>query len=105
VIAFTFGESDLYSSVKAVRPLNLWLVRKFGFVLPIFWGFWLFPLLPRRDVPLHTVMGKSLQLPRIPEPSPEQVDEWHRIYMQELEALFERHKEQFGYGDRKITFF
>jgi len=47
VIAFTFGESDLYSSVKAVRPLNLWLVRKFGFVLPIFWGFWLFPLLPR----------------------------------------------------------
>ena len=35
VIAFTFGESDLYSSVAAVRPINLWLVKKFGFVLPI----------------------------------------------------------------------
>lgn len=105
VIAFSFGESDLYSSVKALRPLNLWLVKKLGFVLPIFCGSWFCPLLPRRDVPLHTVFGKALVLPKIEDPTPEQVETWHATYMRELEAVFERHKAQFGYEDRKITFF
>ena len=105
VIAFTFGESDLYSSVAAVRPINLWLVKRFGFVLPLFWGTWWYPLLPRRDVELHTVMGRALELPRIDEPSAAQVDEWHATYMRELEALFERHKAQFGYADRTLNFF
>ena len=105
VIGFTFGESDLYSSVKAIRPLNLWLVKTFGFVLPIFWGSWFYPLLPRRDVPLNTVLGKAIHLPTIQEPTPEEVAHWHEIYMAELEALFERHKSQFGYADRQITFY
>ena len=70
VIAFTFGESDLYNSVAALRPLNLWLVKRFGFVLPIFWGTWFFPLLPSRRVNgIHTVFGKAMQLPRIDEPT------------------------------------
>lgn len=55
VIAFTFGESDLYRSLRVMRPLNLWLVKRFGFVLPIFAGCWWCPLLPRTDVQLHTV--------------------------------------------------
>ncbi|MFC0289691.1 hypothetical protein, partial [Kaistia hirudinis] len=92
VIAFTFGESDLYKSVSALRPLNLWLVKTFGFVLPIFWGTWFFPLLPRRDVPLHTVFGKALHLPKIENPTAAQVAEWHATYMRELEDLFDRHK-------------
>ena len=105
VIAFTFGESDLYKSVSALRPLNLWLVKTFGFVLPIFWGTWFFPLLPRRDVPLHTVFGKALHLPKIENPTAAQVAEWHATYMRELEDLFDRHKGQFGYGDRMLKFF
>ena len=105
VIAFTFGESDLYSSLSALRPLNLWLVKRFGFVLPVFCGSWFFPLLPRRDVPLHTVFGKALVLPRLDDPTAEQVAEWHATYMRELEDLYESHKAQFGYADRKLTFF
>mmetsp|Transcript_95143 Transcript_95143/g.307224 ORF Transcript_95143/g.307224 Transcript_95143/m.307224 type:complete len:339 (-) Transcript_95143:220-1236(-) len=105
VIGFTFGESDLYSSLSAVRPLNLWLVRRFGFVLPVFWGSRLLPLLPRGDVALNTVFGKALRLPRIEEPTAEQVQEWHARYVRELEALFEEHKAQFGYADRTLTLF
>jgi len=105
VIAFTFGESDLYSSVGLVRSFNLWLVKRFGFVLPIFAGHWLFPLLPRSDVALNTVLGKVLKLPRIAEPTSEEVTKWQKIYIAELEALFEEHKEQFGYSDRKLKFF
>ena len=60
---------------------------------------------PRRDVPLHTVFGKALVLPRLDDPTAEQVAEWHATYMRELEDLFESHKAQFGYADRKLTFF
>jgi len=105
VIAFTFGESDLYSSLSLLRPLNLALVRRFGFVLPLFWGTWFCPLLPRRDVALNTVFGDALELPRIPEPTAEQVAQYHEQYMAALEAVFEEHKAQFGYADRKLTFF
>jgi hypothetical protein len=89
-----------------MRPLNLWLVKRFGFVLPIFWGSWFLPLLPSRRVDgLHTVFGKALQLPRIDDPTPEQVAEWHSTYISELLALFERHKAQFGYQDRTLQLF
>ncbi|KAL3916185.1 MAG: hypothetical protein SGPRY_006929 [Prymnesium sp.] len=54
-IAYSFGESDLYRSLSWMRPLNLWLVKRFGFVLPIFSGCLFCPLLPRPDVELHTV--------------------------------------------------
>ena len=102
VIAFTFGESDLYRSLSVMRPLNLWLVERFGFVLPIFAGSWFCPLLPRTDVELHTVMGKALHLPRIDEPTKEDVDHWHAMYIKELEALYAEHKAQFGYGTREL---
>ena len=105
MIAFTFGESDLYQSVSALRPLKLWLVKRFGFVLPVFWGSWFYPLLPRRDVPLNTVMGKALHLEAKPEPTDQEVAEVHEMYMRELEAVFEAHKGRFGYADRTITWY
>lgn len=105
VIAFNFGESDLYHSLPLLRPLNLWLVKRLGFVLPVFWGCWWLPLLPRNDVELNTVAGRALRLPKIEDPTKEQVAEWHAIYMRELEGLFEEHKARFGYADRKLAFF
>jgi len=56
-------------------------------------------------VALNTVFGKALRLPRIEEPTAEQVQEWHARYVRELEALFEEHKAQFGYADRTLTLF
>jgi 1-acyl-sn-glycerol-3-phosphate acyltransferase len=105
VIAFSFGESDLYRSLSLLRPLNLWLVRRCGIVLPIFYGHWCCPLLPRTDVPLNTVLGKALVLPRIEEPTKEDVARWHAAYVAALEALYEEHKEYFGYAGRQLKIY
>jgi len=102
VVAYNFGESDLYENVSLVRSLNLWLVKKFGFVLPIFWGLWWCPFLPRADTKLNTVFGAVLQLPHIENPSPEQVEEWHKKYMSLVASVFDTHKEKFGYGSRQL---
>ena len=48
------------------------------------------------------VMGKALHFPRIDEPTKEDVDKWHAIYVQELKALYDEHKAHFGYGDREL---
>eukprot|EP00928_Gymnodinium_smaydae_P054683 TRINITY_DN38414_c0_g1_i1.p1 TRINITY_DN38414_c0_g1~~TRINITY_DN38414_c0_g1_i1.p1 ORF type:complete len:356 (-),score=51.67 TRINITY_DN38414_c0_g1_i1:152-1171(-) len=102
VVAYNFGESDLYANASCFRTINLWLVKKFGFVLPIFYGRWWFPILPRGDVPLNTVYGAVLELPRIDEPTPEQVAEWHQKYIDAVTAVFDTHKARFGYGSRKL---
>ena len=103
VVAYTFGESDLYSSPSFLEPLLMWLVKRYGFVTPLFCGKWWCPLLPRDDVPLNTVIGEAIKLPRIEEPTREDVSAWHGLYVQRLTALFERHKTRFGLGERSLV--
>ncbi|CAE7265807.1 DGA1, partial [Symbiodinium pilosum] len=104
VIAYTFGENDQYYSLSCLRPLNLWLVKTFGFVVPVFWGKSFFPLLPRGGG-LNTVYGRALQLPMISDPTLEDLVHWHGIYVDALHALFNEYKHQFGFGDRELRCF
>ena len=83
----------------------MWLVKRFGFVLPLFAGHWLCPLLPRSDVSLNTVLGKAIHLPQIDEPTKEDVDTWHAVYIEELEKVYDEHKSQFGFGDRNLKLY
>ncbi|CAE7508166.1 DGA1 [Symbiodinium microadriaticum] len=104
VIAYTFGETDQYHSLTWLRPLNLWLVKTFGFVVPVFWGKAFCPLLPRGGG-LNTVYGKALHLPTIPEPTLEDLVHWHGVYVEALVTLFDEYKCRFGYGDRELRCF
>jgi len=88
---YTFGESDTYYNPSG----GYWWRLKLNdhdvpAIFPI--GKWWCPLLPRHDVGLHTVVGKKLVLPKIEEPTPEDVAKWHAVYVGELKALFDRHK-------------
>lgn len=66
------------------------------------WGCWFCPLLPRQKIRLETVVGNPFELPQIDEPTQEDIDKWHQIYIEKLVDLFERNKEKFGYGDRTL---
>ncbi|CAB1118819.1 unnamed protein product [Ectocarpus sp. CCAP 1310/34] len=91
---FTFGESDTYWNAQGMWKLRLWMSAKnFPGVCP--WGTWWCPLLPRR-VKLMTVFGEPLALPKIEQPSPEDVDKWHAAYVEELKALHGRHKAKYA---------
>ena len=103
--AYTFGEADLYHALQAGASLRMWMQRHLGFIIPIFWGpYWKYglPWLPRSDVAIHTVLGQPLILPRIDNPTPEDVQKYHSLYLQHLQQLFETHKVRFGYGDRQL---
>jgi hypothetical protein len=48
------------------KSARMWMLKRLGFVIPVFWGhLWWMLLLPRSDIPLHTVVGAPLQLPKI----------------------------------------
>ena len=104
--AYTFGECDLYTSLQAGRAVRMWMLRALGFVVPIFWGPYWWCLgaffLPRRDVPLHTVVGSPLKLPTIAEPTTEDVALWHGRYVAAITEIFDAYKGRFGYGDRTL---
>jgi len=99
---YTFGECDLYQSMTRGASIRLWMQKHLGFIVPIFWGpYWAW-WLPNRNVALHTVIGSPLKLPKIQNPSPQDVKHWHAQYMEAMQTLFDTHKEKFGYGDRKL---
>jgi len=104
ILAYTFGENDQFYSLSWLRPLNMWLVKRFGFVLPIFWGKTFFPLLPRGGG-LNTIYGRVIQLPVIQEPTTEDLVKWHALYVQELKSMFDEYKGKFGFSDRELHCF
>lgn len=104
ILAYTFGENDQFYSLSCLRPLNLWPVKRFGFVLPIFWGKTFFPLLPRGGG-LNTIYGRVIHLPTIHDPTFEDLVKWHALYVEELKSMFDEYKVKFGFGDRELHCF
>ena len=60
------------------------------------WGQWWCPILPKNQVDLHVVVGTPLALPTIPQPTQNDIDTWHGLYVEHLIELFDHHKGRFG---------
>ncbi|CAE8585681.1 unnamed protein product [Polarella glacialis] len=101
---YTFGEAETYLTLNGFDEFRLWLNSK-GIPTVAFWGLPWCPLLPRRDLELLTFVGPPLELPKVAQPSPEQVEEWHGKYVQALQELFDKHKAQAGKPDAVLEIF
>ena len=98
---YTFGEESTYSTMNSFQSFRLWL-NKFGIPGVVFMGWPLFPLMPKRGLEIHTVVGDPLQLPKIEKPTKEDVQEWHGKYIQALQELFDKNKAKFGQKDAQL---
>ncbi|XP_051693929.2 2-acylglycerol O-acyltransferase 3 isoform X1 [Oryctolagus cuniculus] len=105
VPVYSFGENDSFKSktfakgswqylcqvtYKKVTGLPLCFCWGRGLFSPNSWG--LLPL----PMPITTVVGGPIPVPQCSSPSEEQVDHYHRLYMDALERLFEEHKQSCG---------
>jgi len=83
---------------RTFTPFETLRMRLCAWKVPavLFWGAALMPFMPRRDVDLATVVGPPLCLPRIEQPTAEQVAHWHDAYCAALQGLFEKHKGQYA---------
>ncbi|XP_076766033.1 2-acylglycerol O-acyltransferase 2-A [Xylocopa sonorina] len=98
-----FGEPDTYDQVHApmgsrLRRVQEYIRNKVGVapVIVIGRGFfqYSFGLIPRRT-PITVVIGSPLDLPKIEEPTNEQIDEYHQKFIDSLVQLFEAEKHKY----------
>jgi len=72
-----------------------------GFALPLVKGRGIFNyqfgLLPQRR-PIISCVGKPIHLPKVPKSdiTNDMIDKYHSLYIEELQKLFDQHKNQFA---------
>ncbi|XP_049644125.1 2-acylglycerol O-acyltransferase 3-like [Suncus etruscus] len=105
VPVYSFGENDIFR-IKSFKEGTWQYVAQVtfkkiaGFSPCIFWGRSLFSpnswgLLPLPK-PITTVVGRPIPVPQVHQPSEDQVNHYHQLYMCELQQLFEEHKASYG---------
>ncbi|XP_072474046.1 2-acylglycerol O-acyltransferase 1 [Notamacropus eugenii] len=113
VPVFSFGENDLFKQVTNpegswLRAIQEKLYQKVGFTLPLFHARGIFQysfgLMPYRK-PIFTVVGHPIPVQQNPHPTPEQIDELHQTYLEELRKLFEEHKRKYGISEQESLIF
>lgn len=110
---FMFGLMGGYRGI--LFPKSQWatkLGRKIGFMPVIYFGRWWIPLGIPFPTKMHVVVGKPIDIPclvgkgdnnNITNIPKEEVDKYHKLYIEKTIELFERHKvtEQ-NYGHRTL---
>ena len=91
--AYTFGENDAYYTINIFEKFRLFL-NKYKIPFIFFLGKYL--LLPKDNIRLHCVIGKGLVFPLIENPTNEEIEKFHKLYITSLTSLYNRYKEQFN---------
>ncbi|CAM9418010.1 unnamed protein product [Rangifer tarandus platyrhynchus] len=111
---FSFGENDIYDQVE--NSPDTWLCwfqdglqKIMGGSIPLFYGHGVFQysfgLMPYRRR-ITTMVGKPIEVQKMPHSSQEEVDRLHQCYMQKLENLFEAHKLKYNISrDQHLEFY
>lgn len=103
-----FGENDIYDQLNAkthpgVHRFQMFCLKVFKFTLPAMHGRGLLNydvgLMPYRR-PVNIVVGRPIRIDTEPghQPTAEEVDRYHELYVHELEKLWESYKDQFCPG-------
>lgn len=54
------------------------------------------------QVPITFAFGEPIEVERNPSPSPGEVDELHSRFCQALTGVFDRHKGDYGWGNKSL---
>jgi hypothetical protein len=97
---YLFGNTSVLSVIKN-GPLAA-MSRKLKLSFTWFWGKYNLPI-PRDDKLLY-VAGKPIEIPKIAEPTQEDIDKYHKIYTDEVVRLFYTYKHEVPLYANKTLF-
>ncbi|XP_026228919.1 2-acylglycerol O-acyltransferase 3b isoform X1 [Anabas testudineus] len=102
VPVYSFGENELFKQVilsegSLGRRFQDLFKKIMGFAPCLFIGE-RFALLPYRT-PITTVVGSPISVPKRVLPTEDEVDHYHRLYMEALSKLFHEHKVKCGLSE------
>ncbi|EWC46177.1 hypothetical protein DRE_04555 [Drechslerella stenobrocha 248] len=104
VPVLSFGENDLFDQhipqkASLIHKFQILVKKLFGFTIPLFHARGVFNydvgLVPYRT-PVNTVVGRPIKTMQSPDPRDDYIDELQELYCQELERLWEEHKDRFA---------
>jgi len=104
VPVFSFGENDIYQQMPNQKGTSVYTLQKqfqnvFGFTLPLFHGRGLLNynlgLLPYRRR-IVSVIGRPIHVNRSGNPSMEEITRVQKLYIQELERIWNKYKDEFA---------
>jgi hypothetical protein len=75
------------------KSISLWL-NKQNVPTSLFVGKYLF--MPDDDIDFRVVVGKTIKFPHIEQPSAEDIDKHHKLWIDAYIALFNRHKAKYA---------
>jgi len=101
VPVYTFGECETYSAFSGLNGLRNWLAAR-NVPMVAFFGWSLFPVLPRPQTKIISYVGQGIELPKIAEPTSADVDYWHGKYMTALQQLYMDNRVEAGYPDGEL---
>ncbi|KAL0485432.1 2-acylglycerol O-acyltransferase [Acrasis kona] len=101
VPVFNYGENEIYTQKSfaegsRLRALQEWIKHKTGQIFPIINGRGIFiydyGFLPRR-VPLISVIGAPIEIPKIENPTEEDISKYHELYVQKLRQMYTKYSQ------------
>lgn len=109
VPVYSFGESSVYDQIpnpegSTLRKMQIVFTNIVGVAPPMFKGRGFFNysvgLLPHRK-PINTVVGRPIPVKKNSNPTKEEIDEYHRLYIESLCQTFEENKTKFGIDESR----
>nr|XP_022908016.1 2-acylglycerol O-acyltransferase 1-like [Onthophagus taurus]XP_022911992.1 2-acylglycerol O-acyltransferase 1-like [Onthophagus taurus] len=103
VPVISFGETDLYNQVNnpegsKIRNIQEALKKYIGWApaIPIGRGFFQYNygIIPKRK-PVTTLVGRPIDVKKVEDPTREQIDDLHAVFIKELVTLFEQEKHRY----------
>jgi len=100
VPTFVFGEKWVYRRLHPYPAIKTFFYNVLKVPLIIFWGKWL-TWLPITDPtrPMSIVFGTPIPVPKIENPTDEEINTYHKKFIQGIETIFEKYKIKFGYTE------
>ena len=102
VPVFLFHSNDHYDN--PFRDFQQWTYDKIGVPVGIPWyvNKWRLPMSNRDQ--LRVGIGKRLKVEQDDNPDNETVNELHRLFYEEVAQVFNKFKDEFGYGNRELCY-
>mmetsp|Transcript_4525 Transcript_4525/g.12611 ORF Transcript_4525/g.12611 Transcript_4525/m.12611 type:complete len:255 (-) Transcript_4525:105-869(-) len=104
VPVFCFGVDGSYGYWIPRGKMVARIGRRIGFLPMVFWGRFGLPFGIPHPRKITVAVGSPIEFPELGEEgvTDEAVSEYHALFLQEMEALYDRHKADMGYGHRRL---
>ena len=96
VPVFTFGIEKSFDFIRPSGKIMAWLGRKLGFLPMAFFGLFGLPLGPSKPVDYTNVVGKPIPVPKIENPTVDDLRKYQALFIEEMVRLFDTYHEEYG---------